>query len=361
MAPIAGGAVVSWHERPYADGHFDPPRQHSRFGENPMGWSLHVGRVFGIDLRVHIFFLLYVAGELLGSGGGLGYEAAGLAILFGIVLLHEFGHCIAARKVGGEANEILMWPLGGLAYVQAPPNPFSQFITVAGGPAVNVLICLLTGLLLAVDAGTPRAVPWNFLTGGGIAPRFLESWVFWIDRTYRMSYAILLFNLLPMYPLDGGRLLQAILWPRLGRTRATRVSTTVGMIGALVLGLCGLQSGQLMIVAVAAFGYITCMQERQWLAAAAVPDDGYGGYESAGGQDEFNRPRRRGILPFRRWRERALARRLQRKREEERSMEREVDRILQKVHDEGLHSLTRGERKLLETATRRQRARDDRD
>ena len=107
--------------------------------------SFKVGRLFDINVRVHILFVIWIAFRLISGGGNWTEHAMFLGMLFGIVLLHEFGHCFGARSVGGDAENILMWPLGGLAYAHAPMTPWAQFVTVASGPAVNAGFCLLSG------------------------------------------------------------------------------------------------------------------------------------------------------------------------------------------------------------------------
>jgi Zn-dependent protease len=337
---------MSWDERPYADG---SDSRHPRLSENPLAWSLRLGRLAGIDIRLHILFIIYIVAELIGSGQFL-MDVKRLGILFGIVLLHEFGHCFAARAVGGHADEILLWPLGGLAMVRAPQTPSAQFITTACGPLVNVLICLVTAPILVAAGHSLRAVPWNPFHFGASVIYVTSEWHWWVLFTFFLSYVMLLFNLLPMYPLDGGRLLQAILWPRTGLGRAMRIATTAGMVGAVGLGMLGIGTQNFSIIGIAIFGYITCLNERRMLAAGLITDERTFGYDLTGGYVE---PRRRGWLT--RWRDKQRARRLADEREQERQEAEEVDRILLKVHQHGIQSLTRAEKKTLESATNRRR------
>src|SRR5579862_47844 len=126
---------MAWQDRHYY-------RDRGNSPTNPLMWlfagSVPLFTVFGIRVRMHASMLLLIVLGLATSGmqGGLGVSNAmiGSLVLFTIVLLHEFGHCFAARWVGGEANDILMWPLGGLAYCDAPRRPWPQFVTAAGGP-----------------------------------------------------------------------------------------------------------------------------------------------------------------------------------------------------------------------------------
>lgn len=344
---------MSWEDRDYASSPYGSGG--SRFADNPMAWSLRLGQLWRIDIRVHFTFFVYIFTELLTAGTATGFVARWLAILFGIVFLHELGHCFAARRVGGSANQVLMWPLGGLAYVEAPRVAAAQFLTAAGGPLVNVLFCLLTAPMLVLAAGTIEGVPFNPLN---LTPAFSfvkAPWHYWTLLVYWVSYSLLLFNLIPMYPLDGGRMLQAALWGKLGYVRATDLATTTGMIGAICLGIFGLARGNFMFVAIAIFGYFECFKERQTLAAFGRSE--YGGeFESFAPRERV--PRRRGgpIAWYRQWRERVRLRKLAQARRMEEQLEAEVDRILNKVHEQGMQSLTRAERRTLQVATEKRQA-----
>src|SRR5262249_44663606 len=131
---------------------------------DPMRWSLPLGRLFGINVRIHILFPIMALGLILraawqkdgkewGPPGVWQDVAMVLALLFLSVLLHEFGHCFAGRWMEGDAHDILMWPLGGLAYVEVPHTPRANLVTAAGGPLVNIVLCLASGLLLILWAG----------------------------------------------------------------------------------------------------------------------------------------------------------------------------------------------------------------
>src|SRR5437870_4230278 len=136
---------------------------------DPFTWSFPVGRLSDISVRIHVLFPLVALGMILRVAlqkepeppadplpTGLWLDAAMvMGLLFFSVLLHELGHCFAARRVGGDADEILLWPLGGLAACDVPHQPRAHFITAAGGPAVNLLICLICGLALAFAFDVP--------------------------------------------------------------------------------------------------------------------------------------------------------------------------------------------------------------
>ena len=132
-----------------------------------LAWSLPLGRLFGITIKVHILFPFIAVGLILQAASkeappGTWIDAAMLmGLLFLTVLLHEFGHCAGARYAEGDAQEILLWPLGGLAYVDVPHTPRANLITVLGGPAVNVLICVAAGLALVFVSGLRP--PWSLV------------------------------------------------------------------------------------------------------------------------------------------------------------------------------------------------------
>ena len=220
---------MSWRDSDAAND--DPQNRFGRPGgdwqgmrptlDNPMTWSVRLGRFAGITVRVHVIFLLFIIVELLraatGSADrddpfshGLAPVAIAMGCLFVIVLLHEFGHCLACRKVGGSADEILMWPLGGLAYCRPPDHWKAHLITVLGGPMVNVVLCLIAGSMLGVITGQwwEVAVPNPFrLTSAVVHAEGVSPWLlmilFWINA---LSFVLLLFNLLPIFPVDGGRI-----------------------------------------------------------------------------------------------------------------------------------------------------------
>jgi stage IV sporulation protein FB len=339
---------MGWRDRPYSGGD-DPGGGYGRsFGDNPLAWAPSIGTAFGIRIQIHILFILYIAIQLLRASmdGGFWWEFRFLFMLFGLVLLHEFGHCFGARHVGGTASQILMWPLGGLAYVAPPHRPGAHFFTALAGPLVNVAGCVLAAGVLVAATGTFRAVPINpfhmYPPADVIIYLMRSDALFWVYQFFYVNYILLLFNCcLPMYPLDGGRMFQAACWHFMGYGRSMRVATTVGMIGAVLLGCYGLFTQNFLLIGIAVFGYITSMRERQSSAE---------GYAEPLYETGTPRPRR-SLFGFRKG---AWERKQKRLAEEQA----EVDRILLKVHREGLQSLTRKEKKTLARATQRQRERE---
>jgi Zn-dependent protease len=310
--------------------------------------SVSLGVWFGINVRVHSSMILFIAFTLL-FPGALGWHSSitSMALLFGIVLLHEFGHCYGSYLVGGQPSQILMTPLGGLASADAPRRPWPNFFTVLAGPLVNVLLCILAAGYISATLRSWHAVPWNPLAivramGSREIPRdiFYAWWIFTI------SYALLLFNLWPIFPLDGGQLLQSVLWAKFGYYRATKFATITGMIGAGVMAMLGLSGGNLFLIMIAISGFIWCLQVYRELKA-----NGPWGYEEDG---IVYAASLRGPSSA----ELRNRKRLQKLRRREASEQREIDAILAKVSAHGMQSLTFWEKRALHKATEHQRQRD---
>jgi len=313
--------------------------------ENPLGWALTIGVVSGIRVRVHLLFVIYAIAQVLWSiprdSMGVGYTAMAMGILFGIVLLHEFGHCFACRAVGGEADQILMWPLGGLASCAPPHEWRADLATTLGGPGVNVVLAPLFGLGLWL-AGRGDLILFNPLNP--VAPlTTVGSWglvaLWW---AHYINLLILGLNvLLPMYPLDGGRILHGALWARMGHRAASEIAVTVGLVAALAVGVFALVAQETLLLGIAVFGAVVCWMERQRMRAPG---------ELAG---EFGLGA--GAAPEPEEEDAAAARREERRRQREEAERAEVDRILGKIAEGGMESLSRRERRTLDRATKRSR------
>ena len=330
--------------------------------DNPFTWSVPLGRWFGIALRVHIILLIYVVIKLVqsvvppakGEASPVGFApmAMGMGALFVVVLLHELGHCFACRRVGGEADEILMWPLGGLAFCRPTHDWRAHLITVLGGPLVNVIICAVLTPALGIATGRwwGMAIPDPLELGamGGVGA--LNSW--WLVAMYlvnAISFILLWFNLLPIFPLDGGRVVQACLWPRMGYSASMRAAVRVGYVGAILLGVFGAVTQEWTLLGVAFFGFVTCyLTHRQLEWTDAVMADGASDFAMSlpGGSEPEAPPR-----PTR------AQRQAERRAKQEAEDSAETDRILAKIATSGLASLTAGERRALKRATERRRSR----
>jgi len=183
--------------------------------------SIRLFRFAEIDVFLHwSWFLLafYEINARKGRYSSIGWNVAEYLALFLIVTLHEFGHSLACRQVGGQANQIVLWPLGGVAYVNPPQRPGATLWSIAAGPLVNVVLApILMGIgRVSLLWGWYAAVP---------DLRTLIHAIFYID------VGLLIFNILPIYPLDGGQILRALLWFVLGRARSLMVATILGFVG----------------------------------------------------------------------------------------------------------------------------------
>lgn len=363
---------MSWQEREYSE---DPWRKAGRPGgdwkglrptfDNPMSWALPLMRVGGVTVRIHIIFLLFIIVQLARAIGKANvndpapFLATSMIIMLGwtlvMVLLHEFGHVIACRWAGGEANEILMWPLGGLAYC-SPPNTWrAHLITVLGGPTVNALFLLVVTPMLYL-----LTYRWSIALPNPVTMSFVFEREYGDDTVVRVlcllnliNIVLLLFNALPMFPMDGGRVLQTILWSKLGYSRSMRIAVRVGYLGAIGLGLYGFIAGDPQVIGIAIFGGITCYITYKQVEftdqTMGFEDDEYALSLSYGQADADKAAPSKPAASARQIK--AAAREAQREQEEAA----EVDRILQKIADTGLNSLSRAEKKLLEQATERKR------
>ncbi|WP_183438134.1 site-2 protease family protein [Methylobacterium sp. R2-1] len=219
-----------------------------------MGWSLPIGVVKGTVIRVHITFLLFLAwiGVVAFVRGGQGaalQSVVYIVLLFLCVLLHEFGHVFAARRYGIQTPEITLLPIGGVAHLErVPEKPTQELVVALAGPAVNIAIAALLFLVLgglASEAGTEVANP-----GVSLLERLL--WV---------NLFLVAFNLIPAFPMDGGRVLRAILAHRLGYARGTQIASRVGQALAFVFGLWGLLGGNPLLMFIAFFVYMGAASE----------------------------------------------------------------------------------------------------
>jgi stage IV sporulation protein FB len=220
-----------------------------------MGWSLPLGRIAGTDVRVHITFFLLLAWYGISAGIAGGQEAAlgsvaFLIAVFACVLAHEFGHVLMARRFGIRTRDVTLLPIGGLASMERMPSSSGQELLVAlAGPAVNVAIALLlvAGLGVSVNAVDLTALQiWD-----------MQSF---LQRLAIVNIMLVLFNLLPAFPMDGGRVLRALLAMALPRAKATRIAATIGQVLAFGLGFLGLFGNPLLLL-VAFFVFMAAGQE----------------------------------------------------------------------------------------------------
>ncbi|MES2571945.1 MAG: site-2 protease family protein [Verrucomicrobiota bacterium] len=218
-----------------------------------MGWSFHIARVTGIEVRIHLTFLLFLAwiAFMYGRAGGLMAALEGVlfvSLIFFCVLLHEFGHAVAARRYGIRTPEITLLPIGGVARLERMPDkPLEEIVVALAGPAVNVAIA---GLL------------WGFvlLSGGFAEARFAQTGLDMPTKLLAINLWLVLFNMIPAFPMDGGRVLRALLALRLDYTRATSVAAGIGQVIAMLFAIFGL-IGNPMLLLIGAFVYFGAASE----------------------------------------------------------------------------------------------------
>lgn len=384
---------------------------------DPMNWAFPLFRAFGIPVKVHVFFLVITLGLFLRQYLDKDNVVAGIdlflftvVLLFGIVLLHEFGHCFGGRAVGGEATEILIWPLGGLAFVDVPHSPRAHLITVAAGPAVNLAICILTAVVVLGAGFVPKLNPISnpyvcemsnyrdgrtytstygvrlykpgtaeevkptleqyvrFVKPGdssetAVKPAELDralapTWLVWVQRTFWLSWVMLLFNLVPAYPLDGGQLLQGVIWARSNHRQGTKVACYSGYVCGLIFFVVSIAANESLFMGLSLFMMFTSYTK----LAALDSDDGVFGYDFSAGYTSLERddppppkPRKQNFV--RRWLQARAVRRMQREIEEQQRDDERMDQLLDKIAKFGKGSLTDEESRFMQRVSARYRNR----
>lgn len=233
-----------------------------------MNSSIRLFTVRGIDIRVHITFPLILVFAILQFGVFAGQGINGaifgvivILLLFTIVVLHELGHSIAAQHYGVPVNQIVLLPIGGVAQLQRiPENPMQEFVIAIAGPLVNVVIAILLYLvhILFGIGGVSTNDAMGLLIGVGRGN---------LDAVFNYVFAtnlfLAVFNLIPAFPLDGGRVLRALLATRLDYGRATSIAVNIGQTLAGIAGVWGFLNGDFFLILIAIFVYMGAGQEGQ--------------------------------------------------------------------------------------------------
>jgi Zn-dependent protease len=329
--------------------------------------GLKVGRIRGIDVYFHWLFLILTGYLLLSS---VLHEPAHpflswLVFTFVLILsllLHELGHCFAAYRQGGDADRIVIWPLGGLAYCEAPHQPRAQFLLAAAGPVVNATLSILASAV-CLSAG------WSFLPepldpdqGFPVAKALFQHLFLW-------NVFLFSINMIPCYPLDGGRMLQALLWSKLESLghaswitfRASTFFAVGCLVTALILWVSGLRDKEfashhpfwaqvswgLLLAAVIHFYEAKAFQHR---LAHGEDEDKIFGYDFSRGYTSLERTATREARRTSLWsslREKYRRRAEVLKRQKGEALQKRLDDLLVKIHREGKESLTRRESRFL--------------
>jgi Zn-dependent protease len=340
-------------------------------------WSLSLGKWYGVHVRMHAFFLLFAVCTLYlmtskplsltdDPGQGVVYGGMLLGVLFVSVLAHEIAHSLAAYRVGGGAELIVIWPFGGLAQPHVPHEYQHELVTAVAGPLVNLVICLLVAPLV----WAAQQDVWGLL--GPLSPRGLvegSSWLVLLKLTLWLNWLLVLVNLLPAFPLDGGRVLRSILWRWFDYRTAVLVVTWGAKFiaaGLCVLAWCkwsessSLDPSWVALLLLAMFLFFSAKQELARLEEQEIDEELFSydfsqGYTSL--DRHFDAPRSGPTNPLRRWfadRQRARHQRQQLVEQEE---ERRVDEILARLHETGMNGLSAKDRALLQRVSARYRNR----
>jgi len=242
-----------------------------------MQWSLTLGTVRGIKIKIHLTFLLLVAWAAYnyGASAGRGWQGSlyGVLItlaLFFCVVLHELSHSLVALRYGGRVREIELSPIGGVSKMETvPEKPSQEFVMALAGPMVNLVIAVPLGLLvlMLIINGTIRSPSHLVYLLGR------PSWAGLVANLFLDNVLLALFNLLPAFPMDGGRVLRSTLAWRLGPRQATRIATGVGQGVAMLLGLAGVFTSNWVLVFIAVFVFAGAQQEGRMNEVLAVLGD----------------------------------------------------------------------------------------
>ncbi len=350
---------------------------------DPFAWSIPLGRMFGITVRVHVLFPIVALGLILRFAlqepklyyPGTWIDATLiLALLFLSVLLHEFGHCFGARAVNGDAQEVLLWPLGGLAQLEVPNTPRANLITTLAGPGVNLILAL--GCLIALAFIDPSLRPsFNpfYFPARELGGKFiLSTWTgseiavspyafsAMLTRFFWVNYVLFLLNVVLIgFPLDGGRIFQCILWHYVGYRRATLAAVFAGFLTMLVVGLASIVWNELLPLCLAIFIYVSCKQ--QYIILESDGEASLFGYDFSQGYTSLERdqpaaaPPRKRQSWWQRWWQRRQAKKMQKEEEQRIAEEQRLDELLDKVAREGMAALTDEERRFMKRVSDRYR------
>ncbi len=334
-------------------------------------WSLQLGAWRGVWVRVHALFIAVAVFALFLSTSRPGEEAVeygvlGIAILFLSVLAHELGHCFAAVRLGGNAEQIVIGPLGGMAPNEIPREAQPEWITALAGPLVNAVILLLT-LPILFAAGLSASDLISPLQPVGLAEG--AWWMVALKLAFWINWVMLVVNMLPAFPFDGARVLRGLLWPALDFRTAGQLA--VRTLKLTALGLCILAcfmrdalSAEVLaawvpLVLLATLIYFSAQREGARLEEGDW-DEELISYDFSQGYTSLDRtmePQRRGGGSMKRWLEIRRELRQRRRQSQEQDEERQVDEILIRLHENGMQGLSAKERALLNRVSARYRNR----
>ncbi|MFN3658237.1 MAG: site-2 protease family protein [Pseudolabrys sp.] len=228
-----------------------------------MSWSLNIGKVAGTVVRIHLTFLIFLAwifaASYIANGAANAWNTlVFILLLFLCVLLHEFGHIFTAKGFGVSTPYVTLLPIGGVAQLERiPEEPWQEFLIAIAGPLVNVAIAILLIVFAGADLAPAKATAVENMQ------------ISMVDRLAAVNLFLAVFNLIPAFPMDGGRVLRALLATRMGYVRATEISASIGQFVAFALGFLGLMGNPILIF-IAIFVYLAASSESHMVALRAV-------------------------------------------------------------------------------------------
>lgn len=339
-------------------------------GENPLEWSIPFGRIAGLTLRMHLVFPVYVISRLIWSVSrdevAFAYMLPLMASFFALVLAHEIGHAYTCRRVGGRAERVILWPLGGLAEMYPPPHWRASLMTALGGPVVNLALFPILASWVYIATGNLSAVFFfpleelRVILPGVVTPA--DEQPYWLIVIWSLHFAnsmLILFNLMvPMLPLDGGRVTHALLWKYVGWKTAMEITTVVGIVCGGALGVFAVAGNESGLLVIAGLGIWVCYQENRrikFLDSGGEPRAmaGLGGSgldtRSSTEPATIKAPGATRITPAQGGAGSEAAA------SAEPSNSDEIDRILAKISEVGMDGLTADEKRTLKRASKRNR------
>lgn len=331
---------------------------------NAFAWAIPFGTWFGIQVRVNLWF--FIVGLCLCLRlKDVPLAAAFTVTLFFSVLFHEFGHVIAARMTGGGGDEIHITPFGGLAMCHPARTFASRFLTAAGGLIFNVTICAITWWTVVKSEYSMRWWDPFALPGIKFAGQSVQELLPGIlTLIFKANWMLLLVNLLPVHPLDGGRMTQTVLHSKLEAPIARLIYIRLGaLVGCLML-VAGFALESTWVMGIGTVVLLLNMYEefRQHVAEPEAESfmgydfsEGYTSLERSQGEPETDAEAQPGLVE--RWRQQRDEDRRRRAEEEEREMERTLDALLEKLHQHGESSLSAAEKRQLQQISDRIRNR----
>jgi Zn-dependent protease len=382
---------------------------------NPLTWAVPFFRAFGVNVRVHILYFLVTLGlflrEIFRDGAfvsPLDVFLFMVPMLFVVILIHEFGHVFGGRHVGGECEEILIWPLGGLAFVDTPREWRAHTFTALSGPLTNIAQCLLAAVVLLGFGFIPTLNPLDnpyispmknyrdqrvytseyglklYEKGTAVAVNGTEKahyafkpedargvaeqanadkgyeralaplWAVWVNRLFWLNLVLTLLNFIPAYPLDGGQILQGLVWARSDYRQGTVVACISGFICAMAMFVVSIAVIEPLVIALCFFVLFACWVKWRQLTESGS-EFGYDterGYSGLDDEDAPPRPPKKvGFL--KRWLQARAARKLKEEHDQRVKDDERMDQLLEKIARK--EPVTEEERRFMQRVSERYR------